>query len=116
MWIRRKVQKGNQIGQKIGFPTINLKVGDFKKYYSAGIYAAEVKVANKMYKGVLHFGYTLHYSINKLEIHILKFSKNIYGQFIQFRVDKKIRKPMRFADLDELKTQIEKDISKITLS
>lgn len=109
-WFNRKVQKGTKTGQKIGYPTLNFSVGVFGKSYRDGVYACDVRIANKLYKGALYFGPRLSKSAKVLEIYVLDFNKKIYGQFIQFRLLKKIRGAKTFNNPDNLKKQIQKDL------
>lgn len=109
MWIRRKVQSGAQTGQKIGYPTLNFHVGNFNR--PSGVYACEVLIINKLYKGALYFGPRLNHRGNVLEVHVIGFKQKIYGQLVRFRVGKKIRSAKRFDNLDELKKQIRFDVS-----
>lgn len=108
MWIKRKVKPGSKTGQKIGFPTINLNVGNFS--HEQGVYVCDLIVGGKKYKGALYFGPKMHHRGNVMEIHILNFSSRIYGQFVKFKVGGKIRSPKKFLDLKELKNQIRKDL------
>ncbi len=107
---RRKVKRGSKAGQKIGFPTINLNVGNFSDYYRSGVYKCEVIVDNKSYIGALYYGPKLSHKGDTLEVHIINFNGHIYGQFIRIKVSKKIRSPKQFLDLPSLKKQIVIDI------
>lgn len=107
---RRKVKKGSQLGRTIGFPTINLNVRNFGQYYSEGVYVVQVVIDSKKFKGILHFGPKMSQRKLVLEIYLLHFNEMIYGRWLQFFVNKKIREPMRFTDLNDLKSQIQKDI------
>jgi len=111
MWIRRKVQSGTKTGQKIGYPTLNFHVGNFNR--PSGVYACEILIAGKSYKGALYFGPRLSHQGNVLEMHVVGFNKKIYGWFVRFRVGKKIRSTKPFNDLDDLKNQIRKDLISI---
>ncbi len=111
MWTRRKVQSGTKTGRKIGYPTLNFHVGDFN--HPPGVYACEVLIAGKLYKGVLYFGPRLNHPGDVLEVYVAGFSKKIYGQFVRFRVGKKIRAAKRFSSLDGLKKQIKKDLRSV---
>ncbi|MBU0577178.1 riboflavin kinase [Patescibacteria group bacterium] len=113
MQFRRKVKPGSKTGQKIGFPTINLNIGSFSDYNKPGAYTCKVLIGKKEYLGALYFGQKMHHKAMVLEIHILNFSHKIYGQFITFKVGKKIRSPKQFTDLQELKKQIAKDIKSV---
>jgi FAD synthase len=112
MNFRRKVIKGTGTGQKIGYPTLNFNVGNFGKCYSQGVYKCEVFIRDKCYSGALFFGPTMH-SRKVLEIYVVGMKKNLYGQFVTFRVIKKIRKPRKITDLAELKELIQENVSLI---
>ena len=45
-----------------------------------------------------------------LEVHVLDFSKNLYGQHVHITFLKKIRDEVKFESLEALKIQIKKDI------
>ncbi len=109
-WFRRKVQKGTKTGQKIGYPTLNFSVGNFGQSYRDGVYACDVRIADKLYKGALYFGPRLDRPGRVLEVYVVRFNKKIYGQFIHFRVLKKIRDAKTFDNLNDLKKQIQKDL------
>ncbi|MFC1732444.1 riboflavin kinase [candidate division KSB1 bacterium] len=113
MWIRRKVQKGTKTGQRIGYPTLNFHVGHFGEHYSEGVYSCDIQIADKVYKGALYYGPRLSHKGKVLEVHVQKFDKKIYGQFVQFRVLKKVRGTKKIHNLDELKKQIKEDLKSL---
>jgi riboflavin kinase/FMN adenylyltransferase len=112
-FFRRKVKKGIALGRKIGYPTLNFNVGNFGDYYKPGVYKCEITLDNSSYIGALYFGPKLSHKSNVLELHIVNYIGQIYGQFVRFKVGKKIRSPKTFSGLDELKKQIEKDLKKV---
>jgi len=109
----RKIKSGSQTGRKIGYPTINLNIGNFASYNPPGVYKCEVIIDKSVYIGVLYFGPKLSHKGNVLEIHIIDFQKQIYGQYIRFKINNKIRNSKKFNSLAELKKQIEIDLRKI---
>ena len=113
MWIRRKVKPGFKLGKKLGHPTINFSVGSFGQHFSAGVYTCKVRINGKTYKGALFFGPKLNEPGKVLEIFVLDFSDHLYGRFVSFKVGRKIRKPIKFTSLAELKKQIQKDIASV---
>lgn len=106
MIFRRKVKKGSQTGKKIGYPTINLNIGNFSDYYKHGVYKCTVIIDSSSYIGALYFGPKLSHKSKVLEVHIIDFDGRIYGQFVQIKVGKKIRNPQQFSNLQALKKQI----------
>lgn len=110
MWITRKVQPGTQTGQKIGYPTLNFNVGNFGTLKKPGVYDCEIRISDRTYKGALYFGPRLSHPGEVLEVHVIGFSKKIYGHFIHLRVLKKIRGVIKMNNTDQLKKQIQKDL------
>ena len=109
-YFRRKVKKGSKTGKQIGYPTINLNIGDFSNHYSPGVYKCEVIIDSSSYIGALFFGPKISQKSNILEVHIMKYNRHIYGQYVRIKVGKKIRNPKQFNNLSELKKQITKDL------
>lgn len=110
-WIRRKVQTGKKLGRTIGFPTLNFHVANFSRFYKESVYSCQVNIAGIFYQGALHFGPKLGGQKNVLEMHVIGFNEMIYGQFVHFRIIKRIRNIKKFANLELLKKQILADIS-----
>ena len=111
--IEGKVQKGKQLGKKIGFPTANI---DIKNYVLAcpGVYAVRVKMKNnnKKIKGIANLGYRPTFNEKKilLEVHLFNFSRNLYDKYLSIEFLKFIRKEKKFKDMDHLKKQIKTDL------
>lgn len=114
-WYSSTVFHGDKAGRQIGFPTINLEPSIIPSGTDRGVYASLVKVAGKQYQGALYFGprTVKNEVVDVLEIFILDFSEEIYGQTIQFQLDKFIRPVIHFATFEALKQQLHKDISDV---
>ena len=78
MLFRRKVKSGSKIGKKIGFPTINLNIGNFSNHHSPGVYKCEVIIDNSSYIGALYFGPKLSHKGDTLEVYIINYNRHIY--------------------------------------
>lgn len=104
------VVKGNSIGGKMGSPTINL-AGQFDIEY--GVYACTVYARGGRFLGAMHFGPRVTLGENEpvLEVRLLDFSGDLYGETVRVEVYNKIRDVKKFADLSKLKERIEKDIA-----
>lgn len=114
-WYQDKVVHGSRGGKILGFPTINLDPKKFIGHLKEGVYYSLVIYKDKTYLGALYFGPRL---INKetrpiLEIHILDFDKDIYGETVEFTIGQYIREVKKFESLKSLKEQIKKDVEKI---
>jgi len=107
------VQKGRQIGKKIGFPTCNI---DIKDYVLAqpGVYAVRVlrKNNNKQLKGIANLGYRPTFNQRKilLEVHLFNFSGNLYNKHLSVQFLKFIRKEKKFKNVIQLRNQIKSDL------
>ena len=108
-----KVQKGRQIGKKIGFPTANI---DIKDYVLAkpGVYAVKAKKikGSNFIKGIANLGYRPTFKGKKLllEVHLFNFSGNLYNKYLRVEFLKFIRAEKKFKNVDQLKKQINIDL------
>ena len=111
--IEGKVQRGKQLGKKIGFPTANI---DIKDYVLAcpGVYAVRVKIINssKYLKGIANLGYRPTFNGKKilLEVHLFNFSRNLYNKYLTVDFLRFIRKEKKFKNVDQLRKQIKTDL------
>ena len=110
-----KVQKGRQLGKKIGFPTANIDIKDYV-LGCPGVYAIRVKIPtkDKYVNGIANLGYRPTFNGKKilLEVHLFNFSGNLYNKYLTVEFKKFIRKEKKFKNLDELRKQIEIDLLK----
>ena len=106
-----KVIKGNKRGRKIGFPTCNLKMGNYI-IPRLGVYAVKVKSSNFNKKGVANIGYrpTFNGQSLLLETNIFGINKNLYNKVISVSFKKFIRGEKKFKGIKYLKKQIKIDI------
>ena len=106
--ISGKVVYGEQRGRIMGFPTANIHMFHNRPPIK-GVFA--VKLNQKF--GVANLGTrpTIK-GISKLqlEVHVLNFSKDLYGQRVHITFLKKIRDEIKFESIEALKAQIKKDI------
>jgi riboflavin kinase/FMN adenylyltransferase len=97
-------------GRLLGFPTANLKLID-ELTPKPGVYATEVFVDGQRHEGATNIGYspTFKNGTFSVETHILDFSGDIYGKFIQVRFIQRLRDEKAFSGPDQLSAQIRKD-------
>jgi len=108
-----RVAHGNERGRTIGFPTANILM--FRKNTPiSGVFAVTMTgIDDKEICGIANVGTrpTVEGGTRViLETHLFDFNQDIYGQYVEVHFKQKIRDEIRFQSLDELKTQIEKDI------
>ncbi len=113
--IEGKVQRGRMLGQKIGFPTCNIDIGNYV-IAKPGVYAVKIRInyRKKFYKGIANLGYRPTFNQKKilLEVNIFNFSGNLYNKKLSVEFLKFIRGEKKFKGISELKNQIKKDILK----
>ena len=108
-----KVQKGRQLGKKIGFPTANIDIKDYV-LGCPGVYAVRVQMtkSSQYLKGIANLGYRPTFNGKKilLEVHLFNFSGNLYNKYLTVEFLKFIRKEKKFRNIDQLKKQIKADL------
>jgi riboflavin kinase/FMN adenylyltransferase len=107
------VTHGNNLGKKIGFPTANLSAHS-EQFPPNGVYFADARVNGVLYYGVINLGYRPTVSSGKservLEIHMLDFDRDIYGEDVEVRFMRHLRPERKFESLESLAQQIELDV------
>lgn len=106
--IASKVVEGAKLGRELGFPTANLVYPENIIKIPYGVYKAEA--LNK--PAILNWGIKPTVGENHpiLEVHIPGFDEDLYNQEIEVKFIKRIRDERKFDSLEELKSQIEKDL------
>jgi len=110
-FIEGEVVKGRQKGRTIGFPTCNLDVDEELVIMKNGIYIGYVEYNKKHYKAMMNIGHnpTFNYiESNSIEVHILDFSEEIYGEQIKLIFKKYICDEKKYEDINELKEALTK--------
>jgi riboflavin kinase / FMN adenylyltransferase len=108
------VQKGDQRGRTIGFPTANLSM-TWLVEPALGVYAVKVEVLEGpeagVYDGVANIGRrpTFDKEDILLEAHIFSFSADLYGRPLAVSIVDFIRPERKFDGIDALKDQIRAD-------
>ncbi len=108
-----KVVNGDKRGRKLGFPTANLEIEDYRAMLPNGVYIVRVKVADDFYSGIANIGDNPTFKVAKrrLEVFIDNFSGDIYGEEISVSFIKKIRDEKIFASVEDLKAQLNEDLA-----
>jgi riboflavin kinase/FMN adenylyltransferase len=105
---------GDHLGQHIGFPTANLDTTGLLLPPN-GVYAAHAAVQGKAHRAVLNIGIRptlLNPTLApRVEVHLLDFTGDIYGQELEITFTAKLRDEQKFGSLDELKAQIARDLA-----
>lgn len=106
--------KGKQLGRTIDFPTANIQIPETNKLIpKLGVYAVKVRLEDDSnHFGMMNIGVRPTISEKKeisCEVHLFDFKQNIYNQQISVYLLHRIRNEKRFASVEELKNQLQKD-------
>jgi len=107
------VVTGFERGRDLGFPTANVVPPPGLLVPANGIYAVRVRVGQRDYDGVLNIGVrpTFDDGVGRsIEVHIIDFVGNLYGQQIRLEFIQRLRDETRFASVQQLVEQIKKDV------
>lgn len=113
--VKGVVVTGKKLATKMNYPTANLKFSSSYVVPKFGVYDTNVIIDGKTYKGATSVGTnpTTHDEELKIETFILDFHEDIYGQEIAVEFIDFIRPEMVFNSVEELFTQIGKDVEKV---
>ncbi|MGQ9477507.1 MAG: riboflavin biosynthesis protein RibF [Candidatus Bipolaricaulia bacterium] len=106
------VVPGEGRGQKLGFPTANLKIPEELVTPPDGVYAVEVKLPGGLKPGLLYIGRrpTFDGKERSYEVYLLDFAGELYGEELEVHLRERLRGDLEFPDQEALKRQIEQDL------
>ena len=103
------VVSGEKLGRKLGYPTANISLDH--DYPLDGVYLTKTILDKKNYLSLTSIGDkpTFNGSEKLLEVFILDFDKDIYGEKVEICFLEEIRKQIKFNNQDELIKQMNED-------
>lgn len=104
------VRTGHNQGSRVGARTANLDLS-LAKDLIKGLYAGEVLWSGKIFQGLLYYGINSLTNEDCLEVHVLDFEGDLYGQTIAFSTRQYLRPPQYFNSAAKLAEQIKKDLA-----
>ena len=108
------VSKGERVGHKIGYPTINLAPeSDFHPGDGVYVTRIEIRSLGRRYEGVTNIGRrpTLYETTRAtIETFVFDFSANVYGERVRLFFVERLREDRKFPSVEALSEQIGRDI------
>ena len=128
-FITGRVVKGNQLGQKLGFPTANIEVhmpddqsrmtddsfydssAKYKLIPQQGVYLVQSKIDGKDYYGMMNIGFrpTIDGKKQTKEVHFFDLDKDLYNKVLRISFLERLRDEQKFPSLDALQKQLRQD-------
>jgi riboflavin kinase/FMN adenylyltransferase len=107
-----RVIEGQKLGRQLGFPTANVEVEN-EQLPPLGVYAVQARLDGAWLPAVANLGRRPTVAENaepNLEVHLLDWSGDCYGQDMEVRFIQLLRDEMKFDGLEALKAQIAVDV------
>ena len=108
------VLHGRGVGHTLGFPTANIDLSQTRKMLPAyGVYA--VRIGDRI--GMANLGPVPTFGVDKplLEVHLLDFHGDLYGQTVTVEFIHRLRDIVRFDSSEALQHQLQEDIKQTRL-
>lgn len=108
------VLHGRGVGHTLGFPTANIDLSQTRKMLPAyGVYA--VRIGDRV--GMANLGPVPTFGVDKplLEVHLLDFHGDLYGQTVTVEFIHRLRDIVRFDSSEALRHQLQEDIKQTRL-
>ncbi|MGX7244268.1 riboflavin biosynthesis protein RibF [Enterococcus quebecensis] len=110
--IEGTVVHGDARGRLLGFPTANIKVKSTVRLPRIGVYAVKIQVGDKWYVGMGSIGHNDTFGDGReltVEVYILNFHQDIYGEQVTVRWNHYLRDQVKFDGADNLIIQLKQD-------
>lgn len=111
--LQGSVVHGDKRGRQLGFPTANLKT-EKELLPASGVYAVKARVNGQVYDAVANIGRKPTYGGQAagIEVHLMNYSGDLYGQQIRIFFVDRLRSERRFGSSQELSCAIAEDIKR----
>ena len=103
---------GDARGRTLGFPTANVFVDQRLSLPQNGVYIVKIEVSGRWYQGMASIGHNVTFEANRpltVEINILDFHHDIYGEEVTIQWLKRLRSEIKFDSVDDLIQQLTTD-------
>ena len=109
------VLHGRGVGHTLGFPTANIDLSQTRKMLPKdGVYAVRIKNEDLSIKncGMANLGTAPTFGVEKplLEVHLLDFEGDLYGQTLTVEFSRRLRDIVRFDSIEALQIQLQTDL------
>ena len=110
-FVTARVERGERLGRRLGFPTANLPERDGFVRLKKGVYRCALLIDGRAYSAITNVGVcpTFDERESHIEAHIIGFSGDIYGRELRLFFLGRLRDEMQFSSPEALTEQIETD-------
>ena len=112
--VQGKVVRGDARGQKLGFPTANIDPQN-RVIPQRGVYVTAILIDGQWRQSVTNVGVRPTFgdaTQSSIETHVLRWSGDLYERTVRVRFLHRLRDERKFISVDELKSQIERDVAR----
>lgn len=110
--ISGRVIHGDARGRLLGFPTANIETSSNIRLPGIGVYAVKVLVNGIWHTGIASIGHNVTFEPNRpltVEVYILDFDQDIYGETVTIAWHSYLRNEMKFDSVADLIKHLEQD-------
>ncbi len=109
------VYADRQVGQKLGFPTLNIKLPLDKFILKNGVYKGHSFVDGVKYNAIINYGARPTFNLEEtiVETHLIDFDGDLYGKKVTVFFDCFMRDIIKFDSVDALKQKINGDLNAV---
>ncbi len=112
--VEGRVVRGAERGVKLGFPTANLQPRN-RVIPLKGVYVTATLLEGEWRRSVTNIGTRPTFETEaetSVETFVMNWSGNLYGDVVRVRFLHRLRNEKKFSSIDELKSQIERDVTR----
>lgn len=112
--VEGRVERGDQRGHKLGFPTANLRPQN-RVIPKNGVYVTGTLIDGHWRRSVTNIGLRptfVEATEPSVETYVMNWDGDLYGDVIRVRFLYRLRDERKFSSIDELKTQIDRDVAR----